>query len=92
MARPGIIVKEGMPVAGDFASSDGSPLVIDSLSSTGYYFGPAGVQQLAGGPGGSGGYLPFFRYDGSPSYIKISHGVLPFFLANGEASNIQLED
>lgn len=33
----------GIPVIGDFASSSGSPLVIDVLTGKMYYLSPAGV-------------------------------------------------
>ena len=43
----------GVPVVADFANSNGTPLVIDITSGTGYYLdSSAAVQPLAGGGGG----------------------------------------
>lgn len=47
----------GVPVAGDFANSTGTPLVIDAAAGTGgtlYYMDTAGaVQSISGGGGGA---------------------------------------
>lgn len=60
----------GVPVAGDFANSTGTPLVIDAAAGTGgtlYYMDTAGAVQAISGGGGGGGGAPT-----NASYITLA--------------------